>query len=438
MKKRSMAVMAAFALAAAGCSGGSGGANPSSGGAKPADSAPAKTEAPAKQVTLSYALWDKNQVPAMEEIIKKFKEKQPNIDVKIELTPSGKEYWQKMETAAIGGTLPDVLWMNGPNIVKYASNGMLMAIGDQVKASGLDLKNYPESLVNLYTVGGKLYGIPKDFDTVGMWYNKKMFDEAGVKYPDGNWDWNAVVEAAKKLTNPGKGVWGIAADMNSQEAYYNTIIQAGGGVISDDKKKSGYDSPEAIAGLKFWTDLIHVHKVSPTLAQMTDTTPIKLFESGKVAMLWAGSWNAIEFAKNEFTKDKVDVAALPKQKQQGVVIHGLANVISAKTKNPKEAWTFVSFLGSKEAAEILAKTGTVIPAFNGTQTTWVKSTPQFNLQVYIDMLSYSKPYPVSKDTSKWNNLETEYFKKAWTGELKIEDAAKQVATKMNEFLAQEK
>jgi multiple sugar transport system substrate-binding protein len=226
--------------------------------------------------------------------------------------------------------------------------------------------------------------------------------------------------------------------MNSQEMFYNTILQAGGFIISDDKKKSGYDKPESIEGLKLWTDLIHVHKASPTLAQMTDTTPIKLFESGKIAMLWGGSWNAIEFAKNEFTKDKVDVAVLPKQKQQGVVIHGLANVISAKTKNPKEAWAFVNFLGSKEAAEILAKTGTVIPAFNGTQDVWVKSTPQFKLQVFIDQLAYSKPYPVSKETAKWNNLETEFFKKAWSGEMKIEDAAKQVAAKMNEFLAQEK
>lgn len=430
MKKAGLVMLTAAVFAAAGCS------NQSAGGT--GETKQGGTKEAAKQATISYALWDRNQVPAMEEIIKKFKEKHPNIDVKIELTPASKDYWQKMETAAIGATLPDVFWMNGPNIVKYASNGMLLPLEDQAKTSGLDLKNYPESLVNLYTVDKKLYGIPKDFDTIGLWYNKTMFDQAGVKYPDSSWTWDSLVEAAKKLTDPGKGVWGVAAAMSSQEGYYNTILQSGGYIISEDKKKSGYDKPETIEGLKFWTDLIHVHKVSPTLAQMTDTTPLKLFESGKVAMIYGGSWNAINFAKNEYTKDKVDVAELPRNKQKGVVIHGLANVISAKTKHPKEAWEFVRFLGSKEAADIQAKTGTVIPAYNGTQAEWVKSTPQFKLQVFIDMLSYSKPYPVSKDTSKWNNLETESFKKAWTGDAKIDEAAKQVAAKMNEYLAQEK
>lgn len=225
--------------------------------------------------------------------------------------------------------------------------------------------------------------------------------------------------------------------MENRTGYYNTVFQNGGYIISDDKKSSGFDQPEALAGLKFWTDLIHVHKVSPTQAQMTDTPPEALFESGKVAMLYAGSWMQIEFMNNEYTKDKVDVAVLPQGKERAVVIHGLGNVIDAKTKNPDAAWEFLEFLGSKEAAEIQAKTGTVIPAFNGTQESWVKSNPQFNLQVFIDQAEYSKAYPVSLETRKWQQLETDYLTKAWSGEITIEEAAKEVAAKMNQVLAEE-
>ncbi|WP_052487383.1 ABC transporter substrate-binding protein [Gordoniibacillus kamchatkensis] len=372
----------------------------------------------------------------MEQIVSKFKETHPNIDVKVELTPN-KQYWSKMETAAAGDQLPDVFWMNGPRIVKFAANGQLLPISDQIKADKVDMSNYPEALVKLYTVNGKNYGIPKDYDTIGLWYNKKMFDEAGVKYPDESWDWNALLDAAKKLTNPAKGVWGIAAALDSQGVYYNMIPQNGGYVISDDKKTSGYDKPEAIEALKFWTDLITVYKVSPTQAQMTDTEPMQLFTSGKVAMYFDGSWDAIEYSKNEYTKDKVNVAVWPQGKKRAAVIHGLANVIAAKTKHPKEAWEFVKFLGSKEAADIQAKTGTVIPAYKGTESAWVNSMPNFNLKAFIDMVAYSVPYPVSKDTSKWTTVETEQFTKAWSGQIKIEDAAKEVAKQMNGFLAQE-
>jgi multiple sugar transport system substrate-binding protein len=233
-----------------------------------------------------------------------------------------------------------------------------------------------------------------------------------------------------------KGVWGVAAPLRDQTGFYNTIPQNGGYVISDDKKSSGLDKPEAIGGIQFWTDLIK-DKSSPTLAQMTDTTPESMFESGKIAMLYGGSWTATEFAQNEYTKDKVDVAVLPQGKERATVIHGLGNVISANTKNPKEAWEFVKFLGSKEAADIQAKTGTVIPAYTGTQDSWVKSTPNFHLQVFIDELAYAKPYPVSKNTAAWNDAMMKLFIPAWSGQQSAEAGSKAVAQKMNQLLADE-
>jgi len=388
-------------------------------------------------VTLRYGIWDKNQAPAMQQIITEFKKTHPNIDVKIEVTPSkDRQYWTKLETAATGGSAPDVFWMNGPNFIKYASNGIIAPIDDQISADKVDLNNYPSSLVALYTYNGKHYALPKDFDTIGLWYNKTLFDAAGVKYPDDTWDWSKLQDAARKLTNASKGVWGIAAAMDSQQNFYNTIYQNGGYVISDDKKSSGYDKPESIGGLKVWTDMVQ-NKWSPTQAQMTDTDPSVLFEAGKVAMYYGGSWNAIEFAQNSYTKDKVDVAVLPQGKKRATVIHGLGNVINASTKYPKEAWEFVNFLGSQQAAEIQAATGTVIPAYNGTQTSWVKSTPNFHLQNFIDELAYSVPYPVSKNTAAWDDAETRILTQVWAGQTSLDAGATQLAQQMNQDLAQE-
>ncbi len=399
---------------------------------------PAPAQGAAGQaVTLRYGLWNKDQAPAMEDIVKEFKKTNPNIDVTVEVTPFD-QYFTKLETAATGGALPDVFWMNGPNIIKYGSNKILLPLTERIKAGNVNLGDYPRPLTDLYTVDGIPYALPKDFDTIALWYNKELFDAAGTKYPDETWDWAALRDAAKKLTDKAKGVWGVAAalPLPDQEGYYNTILQNEGYVISEDKKTSGYDKPETIGGLKFWTDLI-ADGVAPTYAQAAETAPHTLFQSGKVAMLYGGSWRLASFSRNENIKNKIDVAPLPQGRRRAVVIHGLGNVIAASTKYPNEAWAFLKFLGGREAAEIQAKTGTVIPALNGAQELWAKSNPQMRLQVFLDAVGYAKPYPTSKETAKWKALETENFRQALSGQVGVEEAAKTVAAGMNQILAQE-
>lgn len=386
-----------------------------------------------QEVTLTYALWDANFQVAFQKAIDAFESIHPNIHVKIELTP-WEQYWTKMNTATTGGSLTDLFWMNGPNSYKYISNDILMPITEPLKD---EITNYPESLVGPYLKDDKVYAIPFEFATVGLWYNKKLFDEANVLYPDASWNWDKLRDTAKMLTDPAKGVWGIAAGNSDFANYYNTIVQSGGYVISDDKKTSGYDKSETIEGLKFWTNLI-ADGVSPTQAQMTETDPQTMFESGKVAMAYLGTWVVGGFVNNEFTKENTDVAPLPKGKTDASgIIHGTATAINAKTKHPKEALELLKFLASEDANEIFKEVGAFIPSYNGMQDGWVASAPEFHLQSYVDGITSTKPFPISKDTAKWNEVQYEYLNKAWAGQITIEDAAKQIAAKMNEILAQE-
>ena len=382
-----------------------------------------------EKIELRYALWDKKQLPAVEKVVQQFNEKHPNIKVKIELTAYG-QYFQKLETAATGNALPDVFWMNGPNVVKYASGKVLMPLDDKAKKDNYKLENYPKSLVDLYTVDNKTYGIPKDFDTTALWYNKKLFDEAGVAYPDDSWDWEKMKEAAKQLTKKEKGVWGFAAAMGNQGGYYDLIYQNKGYVLSKDKKTVGFNKPQAIEAFNYNISFIK-EGLSPTFAQMTETTASDLFLSGKVAMIFDGPWMVPEYKKNP----DLNIAVMPKGKERAVMIHGLANVISAKTKYPDAAWEFVKYLGSKEAADVFAETGTVIPAFNGTQEAWVKSVPNLNLQAYITGLEYSYPLPSVKNTGALWEQETKVLKRVWGGELNVEEATKELTEKANEVLS---
>ena len=381
------------------------------------------------KVEITYGFWDKKQVPAIEEIIKLFNEKNPDIKVKTELTPYA-QYFQKLETAATGGALPDVLWMNGPHVVQYAKGKVILPLSDMAKKDDFSFDNYPKSLIDLYTVEDEVYGIPKDFDTTGLWYNKKIFDEAGVPYPDDTWDWNKLKEAATKLTNKDKGIWGYAALMGNQGGYYDFIWQNGGHIISEDGKSVGFDQPEAIEALKYNISFIE-DGLSPTQAQMTETAASELFSSGKIAMMFDGPWMVPEYKKNP----DLNVAVVPQGKQRAVAIHGLSNVIAANTKHKDAAWKFVQFLGSKEAAEVYAKTGTVIPAYNGTQDAWLQSVPNLNLKAFIDGVDYSVPLPSVENTGEIWQYETDILKKAWSEEESVEDAVKELTKKANEALS---
>jgi multiple sugar transport system substrate-binding protein len=385
-------------------------------------------------VTLTYGLWDDTQLPAMKKIIAEFEKANPKIHVRTAVTPFD-SYWTKLQTAATGGSAPDVFWMNLANFQLYASNKVIMPLTKPIKDAKIDMSQYEPAITKGYTWGKDVYALPKDIDSIALWYNKKLFAEAGLRAPDSSWGWSDLLNAAKRLT---KGsVKGIAAQLSDQQTYYNTIPQNKGYVISADGKKSGYDLPASIEGLQFLTDMINKHHVSPSLQQMTDTDPQQMFGSGKIAMYYGGSWESIAFKAIPYALKNCDVAPIPQGKVRKTVSNGLGNVIFAKTKYPREAWEFVKFLGSRRAAEIQAEGGAVIPALAGTQEAWVKSTPEFNLKTFTDEFQYNYGYPVSVNTPVWQDYATKTLADAWTGKRPTAVVAKDIAKQMNGALAKE-
>ena len=126
---------------------------------------------------ISFMIWDKNQEPGMSAIARAFEEKNPGVEIKVQVT-GWDEYWTKLEAAATGGSLPDIFWMHSTRFYDYANNNILLEVGDTI---GDGYKNFPEDLVKLYEFNGKNYAVPKDFDTIGMFYNKALFDKAKIK-----------------------------------------------------------------------------------------------------------------------------------------------------------------------------------------------------------------------------------------------------------------
>jgi multiple sugar transport system substrate-binding protein len=374
----------------------------------------------------------KEQQQALDKIAAEFNKSHTNIHVKAQLQAA--DYFTKLQTVLATNNGPDVFWMNG-KVFNFQTLGYLKPLSEFIKRDNFDLTNYPKPLVDSYTIDGQLYAINKDFDTIGLYYNKEMFDKAKVPYPDNTWTWETLRDAAKKLTvnQGGKTTqWGIIDWNDNQEVQYPALVQNGVNIISPDQKSSDVGSPAAIEAIQFLYDLMYVDKSSPDGKYMTENDPEALFQSGKGAMIADGSWMAAPFYAS--LKDKLGVAVLPMHKKTGNVVNGIGWSMNAKTKHADAAWEFLKYLGSKDAALIQADSGTVIPAFNGTQDNWVKSIPSMNLQIFIDQMKDAVPVPNYKNP-QWAEPLNTHFGNIWLNKEKPEQAMKQAQTELNAILS---
>lgn len=387
-----------------------------------------------KGVTISYAVWDSNQAALIQKIADSF-EAETGIHVDIQVN-GWADYWTALEAAATGGSLPDTFWMHSNNIYYYASNNQLLDLTDYIKNSeSIDLSNYPEGLDKIYNLDGKQYAIPKDYDTIGLWYNKTMFDKAGVAYPDDTWTWDDMKAAAKKLTKSDGSQYGILAPLHNQEGYYNFVYQNGGTIVTDDKK-SGYDDPKTIEAMKYYFDFVR-EGLSPAITD--DAARAEAFQNGLVAMAFFGSWNLSGFASNDYIVKNCDVAVLPKSNDggQASIFNGLGNAISANTKHPEESWKWIEYLSNEAGQKKQAELGIAISAYNGTADAWTAAYPKFNAKAYIDMVSYAQIRPYTNQTSVWEDKAYELLTDVYNNGGDVEKACKNVATMMNDAIAQE-
>jgi multiple sugar transport system substrate-binding protein len=387
---------------------------------------------------LTYAIWDVNQQPAMQSVVKAFNQKYPNVKVSISLATFD-QYFTKLKTQGSSDNLPDVFWMNGPNFQLFAANEQLAPVDALTDAGQIDPANYPKALNELYSLNGKQYGVPKDYDTIALWYNKALFADAKVAVPTADWSWDDYKAAAVKLKAAlgSRGIYATGDSLGNQANYYPAMLSNGGFVIKDGK--SGYGDPKSIEALQFWSDLVK-GGFTPNAAQNAETPNQDRFFNGKAAMMWNGNW-VVSAALKSPHKDDFAVVPIPKAPSgdRKTVIHGLANVMSAKSKNPQAAAAFLAFLGGKDAALIQAKAGAANPAYQGTQQDFVSSAPAYNLKTFIDAAEqYSEPYPVSKDTAVWNKLETDQLAPAFGGDTPMSEIGPQIASQMDEALGKEK
>jgi multiple sugar transport system substrate-binding protein len=322
--------MAILALAVAACGGST---SPTSAPSAPAASAPAQSaeaSGPAAsaaasaaatpvaysgpEATIEYSIWgDPTELKNQQAIVDAFHQAEPKITVK-PVVSDWDTYWDKLQTGLAGGAAPDVFAMDGPLFPDYAGRDVLLDLTPYVQSEGYPLTDLNELAVKDFTTkDGKQMGLPRDLNVIALFYNKDLFDAAGVAYPDDTWDWAKLTAVAKQLTKDTNGdgkvdQWGLYTETTDMENYWSSLVwQNGGDILSPDGATTVLDTPQASGGIQFLQDLIWKEKAVPDPALFAETGDA--FEQGKAAMEVNGSWLV---ATDEAAGLKFGIAPLPK------------------------------------------------------------------------------------------------------------------------------
>lgn len=366
------ALAAALALAFSACSSGSNNPAPSSSDT----GAPSATEA--APVTLTMSGWSLATTPEFQTLVDAFKVKEPNVTINIkEYDPNN--YESLLLTDMTAKTAPDIIAIKQAKYTtQWATGGQLMDVSDLVSA-------LPSSVVGAasYQVNGKYYGIPYRQDSWLLFYDKDLFDQAGVAIPNGQWTWTDYVNTAEELTTKLKAA-GSTALGAYQHTWQSTIQGFANAQMGDNTNLSGpYFSGDYSYMQPYYDDVLKLQNDGAQVS-FSDATTNKLtyqaqFGKQNAAMMLMGSWYIATLVSqqksgdaNQFTWGMAPAPQVDSSTFSMPVTFGdptgmgiNANIDPSKLQAAKD---FVSFIASQDAATALAGIG-ITPAMSSDAVT---------------------------------------------------------------------
>lgn len=409
------------------------------GGAAPQPSGGNGGNAP---VEISMMMWgDPAELDVWNQIVADFHQANPNITVKVDVS-DWDSYWTKVKTLLSAGTPPDVFAMDAPLYLDYQTRGVLLNLQPYIDKNPDMLKGvYPQTLQAYKTPDG-LYGLPRDFQTIVLFYNKDMFDAASVAYPTADWTYDDLRTAAKQLTKvdaDGKTTqFGIYSDLWDMELIWSEAIWANGGdVINADHTKTLIGEPQALPAWQLFHDMMFVDKSWPdtnTASQYGDDP----FLAGVAAMTTIGHWAVPGYSEAGFNWD---VAPMPKGPAgQATSVNSAGFVVAKDSKHPDAAFEFLKYVLSEPAQTRLAQLGFACPVLESVAESdaFLKQSTQIDQKVFLDSLAFAHMKPVFKGYDEWSSAIGDGMASIWTGEAELDPTLNAAVQAADEVLANNK
>jgi multiple sugar transport system substrate-binding protein len=366
-----LAAVMVLASGAAACSSSSSGTSASSGG----------------KIHLTYALWDPNEEVGYKQSVAVFEKSHPNITVSFVQIPYN-DYQLKLQSEFTSGTGPDIFWVNTPWLSTWIKDGLLTNLAPDIAKAHINLGQYIPSLVSLHEYNGAIYGLPKDWDTIAVYYNENYFAAHHIAVPT-SWSWNttnggsflttleeATIDkngnnALSPKFDPGAIVtYGAEVDNAMQTGWGSFLAEDGVYTIPKAFAPSvSFNTPAADQVFQFINNLMYKWHVMVPGAELgpnaidPSSQNNDLFAAGKIAMQIGGDWETTGTYADVGGKFKIGVIPLPAGPDgTWSVFNGLIDAINPHTPNFQAAWELEQWLGSAASQKIMGEGGYIWPA----------------------------------------------------------------------------
>lgn len=353
-----------------------------------------KEEKIVENKTIRFTTWGSpasNKV--YQDVVDEFEKKNPDIAVELMMLPWS-AYHRKILTMVAAGSKLDVMRLANSYFPQFMEKGALLPLDKYVKKDKdeIDLDDfYPEALMGCRAENGLVCGLPVDIAGWAIYYNRGLFDEAGLSYPDESWTWETLLDAAKKLTQDLDGD-GIIDQYGVYVKVKMGVIellagQSGATILNGDNSKCTFNTPEGRAVIQLLYDLILKYKVVPPPEFRADQN---VWAAQKVAMVLLMRGDVTGFRQSlAFDWDVGPVPKWPGKEPRALIVGGFNPwVIAKSTEYPEESWRFLKFFTGKEASSKMAKTGRFVPARRSVAESpaFLDTSPPENNVYFLDLI----------------------------------------------------
>ncbi|WP_431801016.1 ABC transporter substrate-binding protein [Halobacillus andaensis] len=320
-------------------------------------------------------------------------------EAEIEFIPrsgGGGGYEDKVNAAVSTETLPDVLTLDGPNTAAYAEADIIAPIGKYLS----DKDDFLPSIIEQGTYEDELYAIGYSESGVGIFYNKDMFEEAGIDLDslptvEDPWDWNQFMDLSKKLTETFDTP---AIDMGLDDksewlmyAFAPFLWSQGGQVVSEDGEQAAgvFNNEDGVKAMSFIQEM--QNKNYTTISPSENG-----FETGKYPMMMSGSWS-IQMLETSYQDIDYDIMPYPVSPDTNELVSPTGSwqyAMSTSAENEEAAGALIDFLTTTEALVDISLGNTVLPArYSAAEELEDQVTPQMNKLIEQNTAS-GQPRPV--------------------------------------------
>ncbi len=293
------------------------------------------------KVVLRFSTWnDAESIKDQEAVVKRFNDSQEKIEVIVEAY--GGDYDTKITAGMGAGDAPDIMYMW--NYPAY-SNG-LEPLNSYIEKEGDEYKNnFYEALWNYNSIDGNVYGIPVSAVTLCLYYNKDIFDRAGLEYPTSNWTWTDLEENSRIIKEKVEGVYGFTFPMKFSSYQFEMFLWSNGTSYVDESGNldGKLNSPQSIEVFKMFQDM-----TKESIALASETRPRDNMAAKTTAMVIDGTWPLQKFKDADVNFGVVQIPMFEGQNKSVSVLHTSGIAISKDSDYKEEAWEFVKYWTSEE------------------------------------------------------------------------------------------